>query len=260
MLRIVKPKKTEWEKLEALKQEKINSKATLEKLLEGAIEMQREALLKGDEGKRQEALAMEQSLQQQIAAVDRDIKFLEEEQSKVEAKHIEFKLKEIERLKEAIQKELEPYRKAYEDAEAAFRKAEKDYFTQHHEASRKFDALKRERDALQRRLNELIPPPPPQPNPKHSVEEWLNLCRQGKVQVYIQGKDPNLDEAWRQYEEEKEIIRDWAEKSATRKKVSGETLPLPEVAKHYSQSRLREIVSAAHPQAAKALFRHPFGY
>ena len=29
MLRIVKPKKTEWEKLEALKQEKINSKATL---------------------------------------------------------------------------------------------------------------------------------------------------------------------------------------------------------------------------------------
>jgi hypothetical protein len=95
MLRIVKSKKTEWEKLEALKQEKINSKATLEKLLEGAIEMQREALLKGDEGKRQEALAMEQSLQQQIAAVDRDIKFLEEEQSKVEAMHIEFKLKEI---------------------------------------------------------------------------------------------------------------------------------------------------------------------
>jgi len=87
-------------------------------------EIQREALLKGDEGKRQEALAMVQSLQQQIAAVDRDIKFLEEEQSKVEAMHIEFKLKEIERQKEAIQKELEPYRKAYEDAKTAFKKAE----------------------------------------------------------------------------------------------------------------------------------------
>lgn len=124
MLRIVKSKKTEWEKLEALKQEKINSKATLEKLLEGASGIQREALLKGDEGKRQEALAMVQSLQQQIAAVDRDIKFLEEEQSKVEAMHIEFKLKEIERQKEAIQKELEPYRKAYEDAKTAFKKAE----------------------------------------------------------------------------------------------------------------------------------------
>jgi len=70
MLRIVKSKKTEWEKLEALKQEKINSKATLEKLLEDASEMQREALLKGDEGKRQEALAMVQSLQQQIAAIE----------------------------------------------------------------------------------------------------------------------------------------------------------------------------------------------
>jgi hypothetical protein len=32
--------------------------------------MQREALLKGDEGKRQEALAMVQSLQQQIAAIE----------------------------------------------------------------------------------------------------------------------------------------------------------------------------------------------
>lgn len=65
-------------------------------------EIQREALLKGDEGKRQEALAMVQSLQQQIAAVDRDIKFLEEEQSKVEAMHIEFKLKEIERQKDIM--------------------------------------------------------------------------------------------------------------------------------------------------------------
>ena len=40
MLRTVKSKKTEWEKLEALKQEKINSKATLEKLLEGACDRQ----------------------------------------------------------------------------------------------------------------------------------------------------------------------------------------------------------------------------
>ena len=80
--------------------------------------------MKGDEGKRQEALAVVQSLQQQIAVVDRDIKFLEEEQSKVEAMHIEFKLKEIERQKEAVQKELEPYRKAYEDAKTAFKKAE----------------------------------------------------------------------------------------------------------------------------------------
>ncbi len=252
MLKLVKSQKTKWEKLEALKQQKLEAKVTLEKMLETAIEMQKEALLSGDEGKRQEALAMEQSLQQQIAVVDRDIKFLEEEQSKVEVKHIEFKLKEIERQKEAIQKELEPYRKAYEDAEAAFRKAEKDYFTQNHEASRKLGALNRERDALQRRLNELTPPLPPQP--KHSVEEWLNLCRQGKVKTYYQGNDPNLDEAWRQYEEEKEIIRDWAKKSATRKKVSRETLPLPEVAKHYSQSRLREIVSAAHPETAKTLW------
>ena len=166
--------------------------------------------------------------------------------------HIEFKLKEIERQKEAIQKELEPCRKAYEDAKTAFKKAEQEWFDKNYEASRKLDALNRERDALQRRLNELIPPPPPQP--KHSVEEWLNLCRQGKVKTYYQGNDPNLDEAWRQYEEEKEIIRDWAKESATRKKVSGETLPLPEVAKHYSQARLREIVSATHPQAAKVVF------
>lgn len=254
MLRIVKPKKTEWEKLEALKQEKINSKATLEKLLEGASGIQREALLKGDEGKRQEALAVVQSLQQQIAVVDRDIKFLEEEQSKVEAMHIEFKLKEIERQKEAVQKELEPYRKAYEDAKTAFKKAEQEWFAKNHEASRKFDALNRERDALRLRLDKLTPPPPPQP--KHSVEEWLNLCRQGKVKTYIRGNDPNLDDAWRQYEEEKEIIQDWAENSATRKKVCGETLPLPEVAKHYSQARLREIVSAAHPEAANAVFGH----
>ena len=258
MLRIVKSEKTKWERLEALKQERINSKATLEKLLEGAIEMQREALLKGDEGKRQEALAMEQSLQQQIAAVDRDIKFLEEEQSKVEAKHIEFKLKEIERQKEAIQKEIKLHRKAYEDAKTAFQKAEQEWFDKYHEASRKFDALNREWDALKRRLNELVPPPPPQP--KHSVEEWLNLCRQGKVKTYFQGSDPNLDEAWRQYEEEKEIIRDWAERSAVQKKASGKTLPLPEVAKHYSEARLREIVAATHPQAAKSLFGHFFGY
>jgi len=33
MLRIVKSTKTEWEKLEALKQEKINSKATLGQVL-----------------------------------------------------------------------------------------------------------------------------------------------------------------------------------------------------------------------------------
>lgn len=92
------------------------------------------------------------------------------------------------------------------------------------------------------------------------VEEWLNLCRQGKVKTYIRGNDPNLDDAWRQYEEEKEIIQDWAENSATRKKVCGETLPLPEVAKHYSQARLREIVSATHPEAAKELFGHLFGY
>ncbi len=254
MLRIVKSEKTKWERLEALKQERINSKATLEKLLEGAIEMQREALLKGDEGKRQEALAMEQSLQQQIAAVDRDIKFLEEEQSKVEVKHIEFKLKEIERQKEAIQKEIELHRKVYEDAKAAFQKAEQEWFDKYHEASRKFDALNREWDALQRRLDELTPPLPPQP--KHSVEEWLNLCRQGKVNTYMQGSDPNLDEAWRQYEEEKETIRDWAERSAVQKRASGETLPLPEVAKHYSQARLREIVAATHPQAAKSLFGH----
>jgi len=258
MLMIGKSKKTEWEKLEALKQEKINSKANLEKQLEDAIEMQREALLKGDEGKRQEALAMVQSLQQQIAAVDRDIKFLEEEQSKVEAMHIEFKLKEIERQKEAIRKELEPYQKAYEDAKTAFRKAEQEWFTQYQKASWKLDALNRERDALQRRLNELTPPLPPQP--KHSVEEWLNLCRQGKVKTYYPGSDPNLDQAWRQYEEEKETIRDWAKKSATRKKVCGETLPLPEVAKHYSQARLREIVSATHPEAAKELFGYFFGY
>ena len=70
MLKLVKPKRTKWEKLEALKQQKLEAKATLEKLLEGAIEMQREALLKGDEGKRQEALAMVQSLQQQIAAIE----------------------------------------------------------------------------------------------------------------------------------------------------------------------------------------------
>ena len=87
--------KTEWEIIAALKQEKINSKATLEKLLEGASGIQREALLKGAEGKRQEALAVVQSLQQQIAVGYRDIKFLEEEQSIVEAMHIEFKLKEI---------------------------------------------------------------------------------------------------------------------------------------------------------------------
>jgi len=84
----------------------------------------------------------------------------------------------------------------------------------------------------------------------------VRLCRQGKVKTYIRGNDSNLDDAWRQYEEEKEIIQDWAENSATRKKVCGETLPLPEVAKHYSQARLREIVSAAHPEAANAIFGH----
>lgn len=252
MIKLVKPKKTEWEKLEALKQEKINSKATLEKLLEGTIETQREGLLSGQERKRQEALAMEQSIKQQIAAVDRDIKFLEEEQVKVEAKHIELKMKEIDRQKEAIQKKLEPHRKAYEDAKAALQKAEQEWFAKNHEAQGKLDALNREWNALRTRLDQLAPPPPPEP--KHSVEEWLNLCRQGKVTVYIPGNDPNLDEAWRQYEKEKELIGDWAKDSARLKKARGETLPLPDEAKHYTKARLREIVAAVHPEAAKIVF------
>ena len=101
--------------------------------------------MKGDEGKRQEALAMVQSLQQQIAAVDRDIKFLEEEQSKVEAMHIEFKLKEIERQKEAIQKELEPYRKAYEDAKTAFKKMQDEFNAKYPKAENKLDFFRRKR-------------------------------------------------------------------------------------------------------------------
>ncbi len=252
MLKLVKPKRTEWEKLEALKQQKLEAKVTLEKMLEAAIEMRKEALLSGDEDKRQEALKMVSSLQQQIVTVKEEIKFFEEEQVKVEAEHIEFKLKEIERQKQTIQKELGPYRKAYEDAEAAFRKAEKDYFTQNQRVSRKLDVLNRERDALQRRLDELSPSPPPQP--KHSVEEWLNLCRLGKVKTYMQGNDPNLDEAWRRYEKEKEIIREWAKDCARLKKVRGETLPLPEVAKSYSKPRLQEIVAAVYPETAKTLW------
>ena len=44
MLKLVKSQKTKWEKIEELRNKKINAKTTLEKMLETAIEMQKEAL------------------------------------------------------------------------------------------------------------------------------------------------------------------------------------------------------------------------
>lgn len=252
MLKLVKIQKTEWERLEALKQKKLEAKAKLERALEASQEDLRKAILENDQNRKEEEQKIISVLKQQIENITQELAVLEEEQTKAEVEHLQAKLDEIAQQKANIMKKLEPYREAYEQAKAKLEEAEQEYFEAKRKIEGEISLLAKKEQEIKSRLNELLPPTPPKP--KYSVEEWLTRCREGKVNSYMPGIDPNLDIAYKQYEEEKEAIREWAVKAARIKQATGELISLPEMAKHYSKNRLKEIISATNPNAAKILF------
>lgn len=250
MLKLIKSKQTRWEELEAKKQQKIQAKANLERMLEAALDELKQATVAGKSTT--ELREIIRNTKEGLEALQEEINLLEQEQAQAELDYLQAKMQELERQEQKVVRDLEPHRKAYEQAKAEFEKAEKTWFARRGEAQEELDRIARQKSELKPRLDLLTPQATPEP--QHSVEEWLQLCRDGKVTAYFQGNDPNLDEAYRLYEREKEEIRRWAAKAAVAKQSTGETPSMPEIVKHYSRERLREIIKTAKPEAARLLF------
>lgn len=239
MLKLVKAKQTKWEELEAKKQEKIHAKETMQRLLEAAEAERKEALVAGKDIAQPREVV--QKAKDTLEALEEEINSLEQEQSdpSIELEYLQAKLQELERQEQKVADELEPHREAYKKAEAEFKKAEQVWFAQYAKAQEEFNRIARQKGELRPRMDRLTPEA--EPEPQHSVAEWLELCREGKVRSYLPGSDPNLDEAYKLYEQEKDEIRRWATKAAIAKASDGETPVMPECAKHYSRARLKEL-------------------
>jgi ketosteroid isomerase-like protein len=237
MLKLIKLTQTKWEEFEGRKQKKLQSIASLERLLRVTQDKLKQAVL---EGKSVIEFAETQEItKNSLTALRKEIEILENEQANHEEKHLKTKIQELKRQGDKIMERLEPHRKAYEEAKTIFEEAEKDWRAKDAEAKRELEVIYRQKGKYELRLTEKTPESLPEP--KHSVEEWLKLCRDGKVQMYISGQDPNLDEAYRQYEQEKAELRQWAHQEKLARKTTGMTPDIPECSKHYSRKRLEKI-------------------
>lgn len=238
MLKLIKSKQTKWEELEGLKQKKLQSIANLERLLEVTQDELKQAVLQGKNVI--ELTETQERTKNSLTALRKEIEILESEQANHEEKYLKTKLQELNRMDEKVRKVLEPHRKAYEEAKAIFEEAEKDWCAKDAEAYKDLDVIRQQKRKYERRLAEITPVS--LPLPQHSIEEWLRLCRAGKVKTYLPGKDPNLDEAYRQYEQEKAELRQWARQEKLARKTTCMTPDVPECSRHYSRERLEEII------------------
>jgi chromosome segregation ATPase len=242
MLKLIKSKQTEWEKLEDKKAERAKDIVTMERLLEVTLEEQRKATVAGKSIP--EYRKVIQNCRESLEALQEEINILEQEQAKFELEHFQTKMRKLEQQEQKIREELEPHEKAYEKAKANFEEAEQVWFAKHNEAHGELENINRQKLNLSPRLEQLVPHI--EPESKHSVEEWLQLCRDGGVRTYTEGSDPTLDEAYQIYEQEIKDLRNWAKKTATIRQSTGERPPMPEAGKHYSKERLKEVIKK-HP-------------
>jgi len=107
------------------------------------------------------------------------------------------------------------------------------------ERGHKIEAIAKKIYALQAELAQLEGPSEPeeQPESPYTVEEWLELLRAGEVRTYISGTDQNLDEAYKQYEEEIQAIRDYGR--ARRLKIATAE---PDCIDYWPRNRVRDLM------------------
>lgn len=207
-------------------------------MLQGAQEEIKKATITGEDPEKTRKIR--QRTEEGIGKLGEEIAVLEEEQSKVEAEHLQAKLQELERQEQKVAGELEPCRQVYEEAKKTFEEAERVWFAKHAEAQEELRRINMQKAELRPKLDQLAPQATPEP--KHSVEDWLQRCRQGEVKSYIQGMDTNLDEAFQQYEQELKAISKWSRRAAVARGSSGEAPSMPDCARHYIRERLNEII------------------
>lgn len=183
-------------------------------------------------------------LQAQIGILDKAIMLAEEELAALELEEVHRQINEIEAKKAKLAADLERARKPYEAAKLEFQKAEQSFGATHFRVTRALEVLTNEQLRLQARAERLEGPEPPREVDPGEVEKILGELRTGARTSYVKGIDPTADAAYEAYEREIQEIKTWAEQNRLSQRTSGEAVPMPEAAKHYTKERLAELTKA----------------
>lgn len=228
-------KQTKWEKLGSRIEEERAKMEQVETQLKAANEEFESACIAG--GDTTKALEKQEQLQRQVNDILQAISVLQREREKYEVEHLEIQIKRLGQEAERVIKSTEPDRKRYEKLKKEFYETEKDWFGKNSVATRKVDAIREQQNRLQNRLNRLTEEPA---KPEHSVEEWLQLLRNGKAMV-PPADDFNFDQANHMYKQELDELHGWAFQARLTKKVTGTVASMPKFTKYYPRERLESI-------------------
>ena len=232
-------KKTGYEKLLELKGKKLEQRDALTNELKSLKEAITAAMLEGKDTS--SLLKSRQEITAKLQNIEEEIILLQKKQPDILLAHYEEKLKEKEQEIQAKKREIEPYRNKYEKAKREFERIQTEWFSINGIASMNIDHLNMQIADLQAKIDGL------KPNKEvtsslHSVDEWLQLLRDGRIHSYMEGNDINLDEAYRIYSDEIKLLQDWGHRCRLMKKSSGNVPPKPEIIKYYSNERLKQII------------------
>ena len=232
---------TKFEQLGGLKAKKLAELQQTEKSLAEVEEKIKGAVLNGDEKKKAELIAERERLRKAIEQLQGEIPVIESKQAKYELEHLEEKIKELEKERQAVEKQAQPeiskLKAKVEKLEQAYKAALAELGRKQAEVERKTNSIDQQIATFRQRLDELKP----EKEPKHSVEEYLQMYRDGKGPALI-NEDKNAEQAYRLYEREREEILAWVHQAQTLKMGTGGLPPKPECMKFYSKDRLETII------------------
>ena len=188
------------------------------------------------------------ALQGQAATIDqtkqnlsRRLELIERQITELEPARLRDELAEIDRKIEQQARALRKGREEWDGLYTEFRKKEGYYGGLFANLGASIEHLKNKRSDLKNKLTELEPVQDeeelPPPVSEALINEWLNKLRAGKVSSVIVGQDPNLDEASRRYEKEKEEVKNYARML----RIGADPSP-PACRRHYSPARFNELV------------------
>lgn len=232
-------KKTGYEKLLELKEKKLEQRDTLANELKNLKESITAAMLEGKDTS--SLLKSRQEITAKLQNIEEEIILLEKKQPDMLLAHYKEKLYEKEQEIQAKKREIEPYRNKYEKAKREFGRIQAEWFSINGRASMNIDYLSTQIAELRAKIDSLK-----SSNEvtsfQHSVDEWLQLLRDGKIHSYMEGNDINLDEAYQIYSDEIKLLQDWGHRCRLMKKSSGNIPQKPEIIKYYSDERLKQII------------------
>lgn len=239
MLKLIKPKKRKRTKFEQAQAKAQAIKETLSKMehakerLDAELE---EAILAG---KSTEALDKQwKAITEAIAQAIKRIEVYGKAAQAALPDHIRQQIAELEEERRRLHAEGAQAEDEYLPLKEQFYRTKALYESGANERGHKIEAIAKKIYALQAELAQLEGPSEPeeQPESPYTVEEWLELLRAGEVRTYISGTDQNLDEAYKQYENEIQAIRDYGK--ARRLKIATAE---PDCIDYWPRNRVREL-------------------